>query len=105
MNAWVQHVKQYAADNNLSYACALSTPNCRETYHPPVNYTPQLKRISTMLRNKRGQPLTAEKIQQARDAFNQVRVLINALPAGDTKKRYMDTLTAMRNRIRSLISE
>ena len=102
MNAWIQHVKKYATDNNLSYACALSTPNCRETYRPPVNYTPQLNRISTMLRNKRGRPPTAEKIQQARDAFNQVRVPINDLPAGDTKKRYMTTLVAIRDRIRSL---
>ena len=31
-NPWVEHVKKYAKDNNLSYGCALSTPECKNTY-------------------------------------------------------------------------
>jgi hypothetical protein len=31
-NRWVDHVKKFAADNNLSYGCALSKPECKETY-------------------------------------------------------------------------
>jgi len=31
-NAWVTHVKQYAADNKLSYGCALSMPECKAAY-------------------------------------------------------------------------
>ena len=31
-NAWVTHVKQFAADSNLSYGCALSLPECKDTY-------------------------------------------------------------------------
>ena len=32
VNLWVEHIRQYAKDNNLSYACALSTPQCKNTY-------------------------------------------------------------------------
>jgi hypothetical protein len=31
-NRWVDYVKKFAADNNLSYGCALSKPECKETY-------------------------------------------------------------------------
>jgi hypothetical protein len=31
-NAWIEHIKKYAKDNNLSYGCALSTPECKNTY-------------------------------------------------------------------------
>ena len=26
-NKWIEHVKQYANDNNISYDCALTCPN------------------------------------------------------------------------------
>ena len=32
VNPWVEHIKKYAKDNNLSYGCALSTPECKNTY-------------------------------------------------------------------------
>ena len=28
-NAWVTHVKQYAAANKTTYGCALSMPECK----------------------------------------------------------------------------
>jgi hypothetical protein len=31
-NSWIEHIKEYAKNNNLSYACALSTPECKNTY-------------------------------------------------------------------------
>ena len=31
-NPWLKHVKDYAEKNNISYACALSLKQCRETY-------------------------------------------------------------------------
>ena len=39
-NAWVEHIKKYAKDNILSYVCALSTPECKNTY---VKSTPKQK--------------------------------------------------------------
>ena len=30
-NAWVEHLKKYAKDNNVSYGCALSMPDCKNS--------------------------------------------------------------------------
>ena len=32
-NAWVEHVRQFAAQHNMPYGCAISIPACRESYH------------------------------------------------------------------------
>jgi len=32
VNAWVQHIKQFAAKHKIAYGCALSHPECRKTY-------------------------------------------------------------------------
>ena len=31
-NLWIEHVRQFAKENGLSYGCALSTAECRESY-------------------------------------------------------------------------
>jgi hypothetical protein len=31
-NAWVQHVKKFALKNNKSYGCAISDPECKQSY-------------------------------------------------------------------------
>jgi hypothetical protein len=102
-NAWIEHVRTYAADNNLSYACALSTPACRESYQPTPNYTPQLKRIAAILRN-RGRRPPPEMIQDARAKFNELKNLINDLPQSDRKRGYMRRLVVLRDRILYLLA-
>ncbi len=32
VNAWVQHIKNYASKNGQTYGCALSDPKCRDAY-------------------------------------------------------------------------
>ena len=41
-NRWVSHVKEFAADNNLSYGCALSKPECKETYRAKYGVSKKL---------------------------------------------------------------
>jgi len=31
-SAWIQHIKDFAAKNNLSYGCAMSNPQCKASY-------------------------------------------------------------------------
>jgi len=31
-NKWVEHVRKFAKDNNISYACAVSDPACKASY-------------------------------------------------------------------------
>lgn len=35
-NKWVQHVKQFAKNNNISYACALTHPNIKDGYEKVI---------------------------------------------------------------------
>lgn len=47
MNKWVQHVKEFAKINKLSYGCALSMPECKESYKtgkiPAFSITKKMK--------------------------------------------------------------
>ena len=105
VNNWIEHVRRYAVENNLSYACALSTPACKESYQPTPNYTPQLNRIATLLRNtSSGRRPTPARIQQARDLFNQTKNLVNDLPQSARRREFMDKLVLLRTRIQSLLA-
>ena len=33
-NEWIEHVKQFARENNLSYGCATSDARCKASYKP-----------------------------------------------------------------------
>ena len=35
-NKWINHVKKYANENNLTYACALSNPNVKTNYEKVI---------------------------------------------------------------------
>ena len=54
-NAWVTHVKQYAAANNTSYGCAMTMPGCKADYKNKKEPTKESKkkRIQRNKRNKR----------------------------------------------------
>jgi len=39
-NNWIAHVKAFAAKNNISYACAVSMPECKATYVKEVVVKP-----------------------------------------------------------------
>jgi len=48
-SVWVQHIKDFASANNLSYGCALSDPECSRTYrlkYPPKTKTKKTKAVS-----------------------------------------------------------
>jgi hypothetical protein len=34
VNSWIEHVKKFAKKNGLSYACAISNPDCKNSYKP-----------------------------------------------------------------------
>jgi hypothetical protein len=104
VNSWIEHVRKYASDNGISYACALSSPGCKESYQPTPNYTPQLNRIATLLRNGRNGRPTPAKIQQARDLFNQTKNMVNDLPQSAKRREFMDKLVLLRTRIQNLLA-
>lgn len=97
---WVQHVRRFAAENNLTYGCALSDPRCKETYKPITNYNPQLNKLVNLVKiSNAGRQPTRLKVEKARDAFNVLRPLIVGLPASDKRSEYMARLGSIKNRI------
>ena len=44
MSKWIQHIKTWAKQNNKSFGCALSDPNCAEDYHRNKDRTPSFYR-------------------------------------------------------------
>jgi len=50
MNAWILHVKQYAAANKMTYGCALSMKECKAAYKKEPTKKSKKKRKR---RNKR----------------------------------------------------
>ena len=49
-NAWVIHVKKFASENNKSYGCAISDPECKSNYKK-INRKPKLKEEKPTYKN------------------------------------------------------
>jgi hypothetical protein len=97
MNPWVTHVKAFSAEHNISYACAMSDPDCKKQYHKKpkeVNYTKQLNRIGELVRSKNKVDATA--------GFNEILPKVKALGDGDAKDRQVMLLSTLRKAIGKL---
>ena len=69
-NKWVEHVRKFAKDNNLSYGCALSDPNLRKGYVPTgkkakAKYDDE-RRLSADKKVERAREDGARRIQEIR---------------------------------------
>ena len=51
-NSWIEHIRKYAKDNNLSYGCALSSPDCKNTYNKPLSKSKKKTDCKTCNMNK-----------------------------------------------------
>jgi hypothetical protein len=52
-NAWVTHVKQYAAANNTSYGCAMTMPGCKADYKNKKEPTKESKKKKNPKKQKK----------------------------------------------------
>lgn len=103
VNGWVEFVKRYASDNDLSYACAMSSPGCKEAYQKVPNYSKQIKRIDSLIKINRRRRPTSENVQEARDLWNQTFRSVNNLSDSDKKKEYIYLLKKQRSVIQELV--
>lgn len=58
-NAWITHVKNFAANNKLSYGCALSMSECKSSYKS-TKTKPEETKVHTMYKKPIG-PVKPEK--------------------------------------------
>ena len=61
-NPWIEHIKKYAKDNNISYGCALSTPECKNTYRKPSSTPKQKTECKNCKKNKEPHKMYKEPI-------------------------------------------
>ena len=52
VNKWIEHIKTFAKQNNLSFACALNHPKLKETYTPIIKKSYKEKREEIMKINQ-----------------------------------------------------
>ena len=75
-NRWVEYVKKFARDNNLSYGCALSDPNLRKGY-VPIGKKAQAKRADEE-REKRQDEEEKRVMEEKQVSANQPKNLAEA---------------------------
>ena len=73
-NAWITHVKKYAEEHNLSYGCAITTPECKASYvkaprkartpKQPKEKAPRKARTSKQPKEKTIQERLQERIEK-----------------------------------------
>ena len=57
-----QRIIKYAKDNNISYGCALSTPECKNTYRKPSSTPKQKTECKNCKKNKEPHKMYKEPI-------------------------------------------
>ena len=55
-NKWIEHVKKYAKDNNLSYGCAFTCPNLKKDYIPVVKLSKKEKEEKKTIKTPSNSP-------------------------------------------------
>ena len=64
-NKWVEHIRKWAKDHNLSYGCALSNAECKEAYksskEPPKNFIPNRKPLMSKKPEEEVKPKEPER--------------------------------------------
>lgn len=104
-NAWIAHVKKYALDNGVSYGCAMTMTECKESYRRPVNYRPQLNRLARLIGKMCGPAITPAKLLQARTTWNELKQRVYEMPVdSELRDGYIITLRALRARIQQLMN-
>jgi hypothetical protein len=60
-NAWIEHVRKYARDNNISYGCAVSEARASYANPPARSKTPKPSKPATRNYRKKVTPKQRER--------------------------------------------
>lgn len=66
VNAWVEFVRKYSKDHNISYGCAISKPDCKEQYHSKTRKLADLNANTPKI-------LSSQKSSQLKDALSNIK--------------------------------
>jgi hypothetical protein len=82
VSAWVEHVRKWAKDHDLSYMCAATDPDCRNSYYkgiPPEKKKAAKKMNKTIGELKEKYPAYAEMKSQRAEQQQMMREERNVL--------------------------
>jgi hypothetical protein len=99
-NKWVEHVRKFAKDNNLSYGCALSDPNIRKGYEP-TGKKAQAKRAD----EERDKRQDEEEKRLSDIKKNEEREKLLALVKADSRTHAPTKITAKQMRHRAFLEK
>ncbi len=51
-NPWIEHIKKFAKEHNITYAAALSDPKCKESYKSGAKSGAMTARYNGPMMNK-----------------------------------------------------
>ena len=77
-NSWIEHVKKYAKDNNLSYGCALTNAKCKSTYNNQPSSKSKKKTCKTCNMNKEAHKMYDKPIGPKKQQYTKEELLIIA---------------------------
>lgn len=81
VNAWVEHVRKYAKEHNMSYMCAVE--KAKESYVAPKKEKPETKRAMTERKEKEKIKLYSEKPEEYADLL---RDLLNKIEKRESSR-------------------
>jgi len=67
-NAWVEFVRKYSKDHNISYGCAVSKPECKSQYHAGKKNA-----MAEKQQEKTPSLLSSKKTSQMREALSNMK--------------------------------
>jgi hypothetical protein len=80
-NKWIEHVKQFAADNKVSYMCAIADPRTKETYTKTEKPKSEKPKTET--------PKTEKPIKQVKLTYEDIINIENEYTDYDKENQYI----------------
>jgi SAM-dependent methyltransferase len=51
-NKWIEHIRKFSRENNISYGCSISDPRCKSSYKPKTMHGIELSQGFAVLKSK-----------------------------------------------------
>ena len=85
MSAWVEHVKAFAKEHNISYPCAISMPQCSASYAKAPAKTKRKTKVAQpkpKVYSAEDETAIREMIEDARQALEEAEADAETDPVG-----------------------
>jgi hypothetical protein len=103
-NKWVQFVKEYAREHNLSYMCALTDKNCRQAYLEKQNRSMSSITMSSKSRSSKSRS-SKSRSSKSRSSKSRSRSMMRSRSRSRSKNNVRTDIMPLSSDIYSPISD